>query len=71
MNVNGGEIKSLGQKRVVYITHKVVMNVTFLVVEDVVNPVSGLDARHQSGAQFHLFQSGKALVTQGLLKGSL
>ena len=36
-NVNGGEIKILGQKKVTHITHKVVMNIAFLIVESVMN----------------------------------
>ena len=30
-NVNGGEIKILGQKKFTYITHQVAMNITFLI----------------------------------------
>ena len=63
VNVSGGEIKILGQ-RVPYITHKVVINITFLIVEDVMNPIIGLDALHQNGVQFHLFESGKAYLQQ-------
>ena len=44
------------------------MNITFLIVDDVVNLIIGLDALHQievtSEVQFHLFQSGKADVQQ-------
>ena len=64
VNVNGGEIKILGQKMVTYITHKVVVNITFLIVEDVVNPIIGLDALHQN----HCYSSG--LVIQEFIKGS-
>ena len=38
VNVNGGEIKIKGQKKVTYVTHMVIMHITFLVVEDVLNP---------------------------------
>ena len=41
----------LGQKMVTYITHKVVMNIMFLVVESVVNPIIGLDVLHQAKVQ--------------------
>ena len=44
---------------ITHATHKVVMNITFLIVDDVVNPIIGLDALHQNEVQF-LFQSGKA-----------
>ena len=44
VNVNGGEIKIKGQKMVTYVTHQVVMRITFLIVEDVLNPIVGLDA---------------------------
>ena len=64
VNVNGGEIKILGQKKITYITRKVVMNITFLIAEDVVNPVVGLDALCQTAVQLHLFQSGKAYLQQ-------
>ena len=57
-NMNGGEIKILGQ----YVTHKVVMIITFLIVADVVNPIIGLDALHQDAVQFHLSQSGKVYL---------
>ena len=43
VNVNGGDIKIKGQKMVTYVTHRVVMNITFLIVDDVVNPITGLD----------------------------
>ena len=52
VNVNGGEIKIKGQKMVTYVTHQVVMNITFLIVEDVLNPIIGLDALHQNAVQF-------------------
>ena len=64
VNVNGGEIKILGEKMVTYITHKVVMNIMFLIAEDVVNPISGLDAPRQNEVQFRLFQSGRAYLQQ-------
>ena len=42
VNVNGGEIKILGQKMVTYVPPtRVVMNITFLIVEDVVNLIIG------------------------------
>ena len=37
-NVNGGEVKILGQTKTTYITHNIVMNIVFLIAEDVVNP---------------------------------
>ena len=46
VNVNGGEVKILGQNMVASITHKVVVNITFFTVEDVVNAIIGLDALH-------------------------
>ena len=51
VNVNGGETKVQGQKKVTYITHKIVMNITFLSVKDVVNLIICLDALHKM--QFH------------------
>ena len=38
VNVNGGDIKILDQKKVTYVAHKVVMNITFITVEDVMRP---------------------------------
>ena len=64
VNVNGGEIKIKGQKKVTYVTHMVVMHITFLIVEDVLNPIIGLDALHQNSVQFHLFQTSKAYLQQ-------
>ena len=64
VNVNGGEIKIKGQKMVTYVAHQVVMNITFLIVEDVLNPINGLDALHENAVQFRLFQSGKAYLQQ-------
>ena len=64
VNVNGGEIKIKGQKKVTYVTHMVIMHITFLIVEDVINPIIGLDALHQNSVQFHLFQTGKAYLQQ-------
>ena len=64
VNVNGGEIKIKGQKKVTYVTHMVVMHITFLIVEDILNPIIGLDALHQNWVQFHLFQAGKAYLQQ-------
>ena len=49
---------------VTYVTHQVVMNMTFLILEDVLNPIIGLNALHQNAVQFHLFQSGKAYLQQ-------
>ena len=54
VNVNGGEIKIKGQTKVTYVTHMVVMHITFLIVEDVLNPIIGLHALHQKSVQFHL-----------------
>ena len=51
VNVNGGEIKIKGQKMVMYVTHQVVMHITFLIAEDVHNPIIGLDALHQNSVQ--------------------
>ena len=60
--VNGGETKIKGQKTIAYnITHRIVMNITFLIVDDVMNTIVGLDALHQSEVRFHLFQSGKSV----------
>ena len=71
VNVNGGEIKIKGQKKVTYVTHMVVMHITFLIVEDVLNPIIGLDALHQNSVQFHLFQTGKAYLQQKSQKAVL
>ena len=46
VNVNGGDIKIKGQKMVTYVTHRTVMNITFLIVDDIVNPIIGLDELH-------------------------
>ena len=35
-----------------------------LFVEDVLNPIIGLEALHQNSVQFHLFQTGKAYLQQ-------
>ena len=71
VNVNGGEIKIKGQKKVTYVTHMVVVHITFLIVEDVLNPIIGLDALHQNSVQFHLFQTGKAYLQQRSQKAIL
>ena len=71
VNVNGGEIKIKGQKKVTYVTHMVVMHITFIIVEDVLNPIIGLDALHQNAVQFHLFQTGKAYLQQRSQKAIL
>ena len=71
VNVNGGEITIKGQKKVTYVTHMVVMHITFLIVEDVLNPIIGLDALHQNSVQFHLFQTGKAYPQQKSQKAVL
>ena len=71
VNVNGGEIKIKCQKKVVYVTHMVVMHITFLIVEEVLNPIIGLDALHQNSVQFHLFQTGKAYLQQKSQKAVL
>ena len=39
VNVNGGEIKIKGQKKLTHVTHMVIMHITFLIVEDVLNRV--------------------------------
>ena len=54
-----------------YVTHMVVMRITFLIVEDVLNPIIGLDALHQNLVQFHLFQAGKAYLQQKSQKAVL
>ena len=64
VNVNGGEIEIKGQKKITYVTHMVVMHITFLIVEDVLNPIIGLDALHQNSVQFHPFQTGKATFSK-------
>ena len=66
VNVNGGEIKIKGQKKVTCVAHMVVMHITFLIVE-----VIGLDALHQNSVQFHLFQTGKAYLQQKSQKAVL
>ena len=69
--MSGGVIKIKVQKKVTYVTHLVVMRITFLIVEDVLNPIIGLDALHQSSVQFHLFQTGKAYLQQRSQKAVL
>ena len=49
----------------------VVMHITFLIVEDVLNPIIGLDALHQNSVQFPLFQTGKAYLQQKSQKAVL
>ena len=71
VNVNGGEIEIQGQKKVAYVTHMVVMHITFLIVEDVLNPIIGLDVLHQNSVLFHLFQTGKAYLQQKSQKAVL
>ena len=71
VNVNGGEIKIKGQKKVTYVTHMVVTHIAFLIVEDVLNPIIGLDALHQNSVQFHLLQTGKAYLQQRSQKAVL
>ena len=64
VNMNGGEIEILGQKMVTDVTHKVVMNITFLIAEDVMNPSIGLDAPHQNEVQFHLFKVARDIFSR-------
>ena len=47
------------------------MHITFLIVDDVLNPIIGLDALHQNSVQFHLFQTGKAYLQQRSQKAVL
>ena len=49
----------------------VIMHITFLIVEDVLSPIIGLDALHQNSVQFHLFQTGKAYLQQESQKAVL
>ena len=63
VNVNGGEIKILGQKKITYLTNKIVMNITFLIVEDGVNPIIGLDALHnQIQFSFTCFRMARQII---------
>ena len=64
VNVNGGKNKMKGHKMITYVTHRIVMNITFLIVDHVVSPIIALDALHQHEVQFHLFQSSKAHLQQ-------
>ena len=57
-NVNGGNIKVLGVKHVTFITGKVIIHVNFLIVEDIKNPIIGLDAIHHNRLQVHLHEKG-------------
>ena len=63
-SVNGGNIKVLGIKHVTFITGKVIIHVNFLIVEDVKNPIIGLDAIHHSHLQVHLHGKGKCILQQ-------
>ena len=65
-SVNGGNIKVLarllGIKHVTFITGKVIIHVNFLIVEDVKNPILGLDAIHHNHYhQSHYYASGLVL----------
>ena len=63
-SVNGGHIKVLGIKHVTFITGKVIIHVNFLIVEDVKNPIIGLDAIHHNHLQVHLHGKGKCILQQ-------
>ena len=63
-SVNGGNIKVLGIKHVTFITGKVIIHVNFLIVEDVKNPIIGLDAIHHNHLQVHLHGQGKCILQQ-------
>ena len=63
-SVNGGHIKVLGIKHVTFITGKLIIHVNFLIVEDVKNPIIGLDAIHHNQLQVHLHGKGKCILQQ-------
>ena len=63
-SVNGGNIKVLGIKRVTFVTGKVIIHVNFLIVEDVKNPIIGLDVIHHNHLQVHLHRKGKRILQQ-------
>ena len=64
MSVNGGHIKVLGIKHVTFITGRVIIHVNFLIVENVKNPIIGLDAIHHNQLQVHLHGKGKCILQQ-------
>ena len=63
-SVNGGNIKVLGIKHVTFITEKVIIHVNLLIVEDVKNPIIGLDAIHHNHLQARLHGKGKCNLQQ-------
>ena len=56
-NLNGGNTQVSCDKHVTFITGKVIIHVNFLVVEDVKNPITGLDAIHHNRLQVHLHET--------------
>ena len=63
-SVNGGHIKVLGIKHVTFVTGRVIIHVNFLIVENVKNPIIGLDAIHHNHLQVRLHGKGKCILQQ-------
>ena len=70
-SVNGGNIKILGVKHVAFITGKIIIHVNFLIVDDVKNPIIGLDAIHHNRLEVHLHGKGKCILQQHQRKALL
>ena len=70
-SVNGGNIKVLGIKHVACVTGKVIAHINFLIVEDVKNPIIGLDAIHRNHLQVHLHGKGKCILRRHQHKAPL
>ena len=64
ISVNGGNIEVLSVKHVAFVTDKIIIHVNFLIVEDVKNPIIGLDAIHHSRLQVHLHGKAKCILQQ-------
>ena len=60
--VNGGNIKVLGVRLVTFTTGKIIIHANFLMVENIKNPIIGLDASHHNHRQVHLHGKGKRIL---------
>ena len=62
--------RSRVKKKITYVTHVVVMHITFLIVDDVLNPIIGLDALHQNSAHVPLVSDRQGIPSAEEAKGS-
>ena len=70
-SVNGGNFKVLSVKHVAFITGKIIIHVSFLIVEDVKNPIIGLDAIYHNRLQVHLHEKRKVHSSTTSVQGAV